>query len=82
MDPLLLPMDTAVAKFNEINLPDQMLYYVMQGQAIQAAGLKPDELVRITIGDERRFVGMGTMNDDGLLAPKRLIVIHDNESVE
>ncbi|MBB1361317.1 MULTISPECIES: tRNA pseudouridine(55) synthase TruB [unclassified Shewanella] len=82
MDPLLLPMDTAVAKFAEINLPEAMLYYVMQGQAIQAAGLKPDELVRITIGDERRFVGMGIMNDDGLLAPKRLIVIHDNDTAE
>ncbi|AZG72482.1 tRNA pseudouridine(55) synthase TruB [Shewanella livingstonensis] len=82
MDSLLLPMDTAVAKFAEINLPDEMLYYVMQGQAIQAAGLKPDELVRITIGDERRFVGMGIMNDDGLLAPKRLIVIHDNVPAE
>lgn len=82
MDPLLLPMDTAVANFPEINLPEAMLYYVMQGQAIQAAGLKPDELVRITIGDERRFVGMGIMNDDGLLAPKRLIVIHDNAPAE
>jgi tRNA pseudouridine55 synthase len=82
MDPLLLPMDTAVAKFAEINLSEAMLYYVMQGQAIQAAGLKPDELVRITIGDERRFVGMGIMNDDGLLAPKRLIVIHDNDTAE
>ncbi|MGI2177643.1 tRNA pseudouridine(55) synthase TruB [Shewanella frigidimarina] len=82
MDPLLLPMDTAVAKFAEINLPEAMLYYVMQGQAIQAAGLKPDELVRITIGDDRRFVGMGIMNDDGLLAPKRLIVIHDNDAAE
>ena len=82
MDPLLLPMDTAVAKFAEINLPEAMLYYVMQGQAIQAAGLKPDELVRITIGDERRFVGMGIMNDNGLLAPKRLIVIHDNDAAE
>ncbi|WP_137226255.1 tRNA pseudouridine(55) synthase TruB [Shewanella sp. MEBiC00475] len=82
MDPLLLPMDTAVAKFAEINLPDEMLYYVMQGQAIQAAGLKPDELVRITIGDSHRFVGMGIMNDDGLLAPKRLIVIHENDPAE
>ncbi|MGK0408252.1 MAG: tRNA pseudouridine55 synthase [Shewanella psychromarinicola] len=82
MDPLLLPMDTAVANFAEINLPQAMLYYVMQGQAIQAAGLKPNELVRITIGDERRFVGIGTMNDDGLLAPKRLIVIHDNDPTE
>ncbi|UJF23036.1 tRNA pseudouridine(55) synthase TruB [Shewanella sp. OMA3-2] len=80
LDALLLPMDTAVANFAEINLPQDMLYYVMQGQAIQASGLKPDELVRITIGDERKFVGVGSMNDDGLLAPKRLIVIREAES--
>lgn len=80
LDSLLLPMDTAVANFPEINLPQSMLYYVMQGQAVQAAGLKPDELVRITIGDERRFVGIGIMNDDGLLAPKRLIVIQPEQA--
>ncbi|MGZ9897615.1 tRNA pseudouridine(55) synthase TruB [Shewanella gaetbuli] len=77
LDPLLLPMDTAVANFAEINLPEAMQYYVMQGQAMQASGLKPDELVRITIGEQRRFVGIGSMNDDGLLAPKRLIVLRD-----
>jgi tRNA pseudouridine55 synthase len=80
LDSLLLPMDTAVANFTEINLPQDMLYYVMQGQAIQASGLKPDELVRITIGDEHKFVGVGSMNDDGLLAPKRLIVIREAEA--
>ena len=81
LDPLLLPMDTAVANFTEINLPETMLYYVMQGQAVQASGLKPNELVRITIGDERKFVGIGSMNDDGQLAPKRLIVIRSEDSV-
>ncbi|MBB1270161.1 tRNA pseudouridine(55) synthase TruB [Shewanella sp. SR44-3] len=82
LDPLLLPMDTAVANFPEINLPESMLYYVMQGQAVQAAGLKIDVLVRITIGEQRKFVGIGIMNDDGLLAPKRLIVIPAEESPE
>ncbi|UCX03878.1 tRNA pseudouridine(55) synthase TruB [Shewanella glacialimarina] len=80
LDSLLLPMDTAVANFTEINLPQDMLYYVMQGQAIHASGLKPDELVRITIGEEHKFVGVGSMNDDGLLAPKRLIVIREAEA--
>jgi tRNA pseudouridine55 synthase len=82
LDPLLLPMDTAVANFPEINLPESMLYYVMQGQAVQASGLKIDELVRITIGDHRKFVGIGVMNDDGLLAPKRLIVIPPEQAPE
>ncbi|MCW3171918.1 tRNA pseudouridine(55) synthase TruB [Shewanella subflava] len=80
LDPLLLPMDTAVANFTEINLPESMLYYVMQGQAVQASGLKPNELVRITIGEQHQFVGIGSMNDDGQLAPKRLIVIRNEDS--
>lgn len=77
LDPLLLPMDTAVADFPEVNVPDASAAYLMQGQAVRVAGLEADKLVRITLGDARRFVGIGAMNDDGLLAPKRLIVIHD-----
>lgn len=77
LDPLLLPMDTAVADFPEVNVPDASAAYLMQGQAVRVAGLEADKLVRITLGDARRFVGIGAMNEDGLLAPKRLIVIHD-----
>ncbi|WP_198780762.1 tRNA pseudouridine(55) synthase TruB [Shewanella putrefaciens] len=77
LDPLLLPMDTAVADFPEVNVPDASAAYLMQGQAVRVVGLEADKLVRITLGDARRFVGIGAMNDDGLLAPKRLIVIHD-----
>lgn len=77
LDPLLLPMDTAVADFPEVNVADTSAAYLMQGQAVRVVGLESGKLVRITLGDERRFVGIGAMNDDGLLAPKRLIVIHD-----
>ena len=76
LDPLLLPMDSAVADFPEVNLPESMRVYVMQGQAVQAPKLKPNQLVRITLGEQQQFVGIGQMNDDGLLAPKRLIVEH------
>lgn len=81
LDPLLLPMDTAVADFPEVNVPDASAAYLMQGQAVRVAGLEADKLVRITLGDARRFVGIGAMNDDGLLAPKRLIVIHDEPAL-
>lgn len=77
LDSLLLPMDTAVADFPEVNVADTSAAYLMQGQAVRVVGLESGKLVRITLGDERRFVGIGAMNDDGLLAPKRLIVIHD-----
>ncbi|MGL4835186.1 MAG: tRNA pseudouridine(55) synthase TruB [Shewanella sp.] len=78
LDPLLLPMDTAVADFPEVNVPEASAAYLMQGQAVRVAGLEADKLVRITLGAEHRFVGIGSMNEDGLLAPKRLIVIHDD----
>ncbi|MGL5397864.1 MAG: tRNA pseudouridine(55) synthase TruB [Shewanella sp.] len=77
LDALLLPMDTAVADFPEVNVPEVSAAYLMQGQAVRVAGLEADKLVRITLGAEHRFVGIGSMNEDGLLAPKRLIVIHD-----
>ncbi|QYJ72516.1 tRNA pseudouridine(55) synthase TruB [Shewanella sp. FJAT-51649] len=77
LDSLLLPMDTAVADFPEVNVPDASAAYLMQGQAVRVSGLVADTLVRITLGSERRFVGIGEMNEDGLLAPKRLVVIHD-----
>ncbi|MDH0447628.1 MULTISPECIES: tRNA pseudouridine(55) synthase TruB [Shewanella] len=77
LDSLLLPMDTAVADFPEVNVPDASAAYLMQGQAVRVSGLVADTLVRITLGTERRFVGIGEMNEDGLLAPKRLVVLHD-----
>ena len=79
LDELLLPMDTAVANFPEVNIPEASGQYIMQGQPVQASGLKADELVRMTLGEERQFIGIGTMNDDGLLAPKRLVVDHSGE---
>ena len=77
LDSLLLPMDTAVADFPEVDVPDASAAYLMQGQAVRVANLEANKLVRITLGTARRFVGIGEMNDDGLLAPKRLVVIHD-----
>ncbi|MGL5390865.1 MAG: tRNA pseudouridine(55) synthase TruB [Shewanella sp.] len=80
LDPLLLPMDTAVADFPQVNVAAASAAYLMQGQAVHVPGLVPEQLVRITLGDERRFVGIGMRNDDGLLAPKRLIVIRDDKA--
>ncbi|GIU23321.1 tRNA pseudouridine synthase B [Shewanella colwelliana] len=80
LDPLLLPMDTAVSNFKEINVTDDIATYLMHGNPVQVPNLPVDELVRITLGEERKFVGIGAMNDDGLLAPKRLIVLRDQQA--
>ncbi|ABL99170.1 tRNA pseudouridine(55) synthase TruB [Shewanella amazonensis] len=80
LDPLLLPMDTAVANFPEVNIPDAVAPYLMNGNPVRVAGVSSDSLLRITLGEARRFVGVGAINDDGLLAPKRLVVFYDDEA--
>lgn len=74
LDPLLLPMDTAVSDLPAVNVADDIGSYLLHGNPVQVAGLVPNQLVRITLGDNARFIGIGMMNDDGLLAPKRLVV--------
>ncbi|WP_159566047.1 tRNA pseudouridine(55) synthase TruB [Budvicia diplopodorum] len=74
LDPLLLPMDSAVADFPEVNLLPVMGVYVKQGQPVQAAGAPSSGLVRITVGPEREFIGVGQIDDQGRVAPRRLVV--------
>ena len=73
LDPLLLEMDTAVKNYPEVNISDEMGDYMLHGQPVQVFGAPDDTLVRITAGEDHTFIGMGQMNDDGLIAPKRLV---------
>ncbi|WP_435235235.1 tRNA pseudouridine(55) synthase TruB [Psychromonas sp. PT13] len=72
LDPLLLDMDTAVKKYPEVNISDEMGEYVLHGQPVQVFGAPDNTIVRITVGEAHTFIGVGQMNDDGLIAPKRL----------
>ncbi|KPU83685.1 tRNA pseudouridine synthase B [Psychromonas sp. PRT-SC03] len=73
LDALLLDMDTAVKKYPEVHISEVMADYILHGQPVQVAGAPDDTLVRITMGDAHTFIGMGQMNEDGLIAPKRLV---------
>ncbi|MEI6898097.1 MAG: tRNA pseudouridine(55) synthase TruB [Psychromonas sp.] len=73
LDPLLLAMDTAVKNYPEVNISAAMGDYILHGQPVQIFGAPDDTLVRITVGETHTFIGMGQMNDDGLIAPKRLV---------
>jgi tRNA pseudouridine55 synthase len=73
LDDLLLDMDTAVKNYPEVNITEDMGDFVLHGQPVQVFGAPDDTLVRITVGDKHTFIGMGEMNDDGLIAPKRLV---------
>lgn len=80
LDPLLLPMDTAVDSLPEVNMSAVVASYVTQGQAVQVAQVPATGFVRMTVGDEREFIGVGEIDDDGKVAPRRLVRIGSDES--
>ncbi|AXN31474.1 tRNA pseudouridine(55) synthase TruB [Vibrio coralliilyticus] len=76
LDPLLLPMDTAVEDLPEVNLNVEQTDLVQHGQPVYVLGV-PEGTLRMTSGDERTFIGVAELNDDGKVAPKRLVVFRD-----
>ncbi|XAG24163.1 tRNA pseudouridine(55) synthase TruB [bacterium 19CA03SA04] len=74
LDELLLPMDTAVQDLPEVNLIAELAHMVQHGQAVQVFGAPTEGLVRMTEGEQRRFLGVGQIDQDGNVAPKRLVV--------
>ncbi|HCG6063614.1 TPA: tRNA pseudouridine(55) synthase TruB [Vibrio parahaemolyticus] len=79
LDPLLMPMDTAVEDLPEVNLIPELADMVQHGQPVQVLGAPELGSLRLTMGEERLFIGVGEMNDDGKIAPKRLVVFRDEE---
>lgn len=76
LDPLLLPLDSAVQDLPEVNLLSVVASYALQGQAVQVPHAPMQGQVRMTVGDERTFIGVGEIDNDGLVAPRRLINNH------
>ncbi|MEZ8093286.1 tRNA pseudouridine(55) synthase TruB [Photobacterium swingsii] len=74
LDPLLLPTDTAVQDLPEVNITPALAVYILNGNPVQA-GTVPAEgtIVRITVGEAREFIGVGVIDADGMLAPKRVM---------
>ncbi|MEQ9915679.1 tRNA pseudouridine(55) synthase TruB [Pectobacterium aroidearum] len=74
LDPLLMPMESPVIDFPEVNLTPVVAGYLKLGQPVQAANAPLNGMVRITEGDARKFIGMGEIDSDGRVAPRRLVV--------
>ncbi|WP_261857420.1 tRNA pseudouridine(55) synthase TruB [Photobacterium sanguinicancri] len=80
LDPLMLPTDTAVQDLPEVNIVPASAVYILNGNPVQA-GTVPAEgtIVRITVGEAREFIGVGVIDAEGMLAPKRVMA---NQQVE
>lgn len=74
LDPLLMSMDSPAADFPAVNLLPAVAAYFKQGQAVRVADVPAQGLVRVTEGDAADFIGMGEIDDEGRVAPRRLVV--------
>jgi tRNA pseudouridine55 synthase len=72
LDALLLPIETALSDWPGVNLSEHTAYYLRQGQAVQVPRAPASGWVKLFIG-EKQFVGIGQIQPDGRVAPKRLI---------
>ncbi|UTZ27180.1 tRNA pseudouridine(55) synthase TruB [Vibrio campbellii] len=79
LDPLLLPMDTAVEDLPEVNLNAELTNLVQHGMPVQVLGAPEGTPIRMTSGEDNLFIGVAEVNDDGKVAPKRLVVFRDEE---
>ena len=71
LDQFLIPMDQAVADLPAVRLPEITASFVKNGQAVLVQHLPRDGLVRLY--EEEQFIGIGYIDDEGKVAPKRLI---------
>lgn len=67
----LRPVDSALMDWPEVQLSDNVAYYLKQGQPVVVSQAPTSGLVRLYDADG--FLGIGQILEDGRVAPKRLM---------
>lgn len=75
-DKALLPVESPVQDLPSQTLDADSAYYLLQGQSIWKSGVNMQGLFRI-YHEDGRFLGLGELDADGKVAPKRLLAIRD-----
>ncbi len=71
LDASLQPVDSGVADWPDVHLGADAAFYVRQGQPVLVPHAPTHGWVRIY--DQSNFLGVGEIQDDGLVAPRRMI---------
>ncbi len=71
LDGCLQPVDSGVANWPDVHLAADAAFYVQQGQAVMVPHAPTQGWVRIY--DQSQFLGLGEIQDDGMVAPRRMI---------
>ena len=79
LDELLLPMTTACDGIPTVFVDDMSANFLRHGNPVQCSNAPTNGLVQVFIGDDvetGEFIGVGEIDDDGLVNPKRITVIN------
>ncbi len=68
----LAPPDSAVAYLPSVTLDSDGVFYLRQGQPVWRSGAIPSGLLRL-YDEQQVFLGLGELQSDGKIAPKRLM---------
>jgi len=71
LDDVMLEIDSGIDDWPIVELDADSAYYIKLGQPVQIARAPTEGLVRVYDGDN--FIGIGKINDDGRVAPKRMM---------
>ncbi|MGD8933825.1 MAG: tRNA pseudouridine(55) synthase TruB [Gammaproteobacteria bacterium] len=71
LDRYLLPIDSGIAHWPDVHLDPDAAFYMKQGQPILVPHAPTEGWVRIY--DKSQFMGVGEIQDDGRVAPRRMI---------
>ena len=72
LDAQLLPMETALKDFPQVELSADASFYICRGQQVFVANSPSSGLLRL-YSHKKAFLGLGEIQSDGKIAPKRLI---------
>lgn len=80
LDPLLLPMQSAVAGMPAVYIDDMSANFLRHGNPVRGYQTPAEGNLQVYIGEDENdenaeFIGVGFINDDGQVAPKRIVVI-------
>lgn len=79
LDPLLLPMDSPVSNFPVANISEALSVNALHGNAVAMPGFEQGTLVRMTVGEQQQFIGVGVIDNQQRVQPKRLVVLNQTE---
>lgn len=79
LDSILMPAEDALHDWDSIDLTEDAAFYICRGQAVQVPNAPTEGLVRL-FSEEKGFLGIGEIMDDGRVKPNRLFVFDNNDA--